>query len=435
MNCTIGGRDLMHNEISNNCILTHLHVCAEPKGTMRSCCIARELIKHNDGTIYSVHNDTIGDILNSDFMKNLRQQLRNGEKPSNCSPCWEDESKGKESKRQIYNNVFLNWEQMNVDWDSEPKNPVDLQLSIGNVCNLKCRTCAPSHSSKWVKEIKERKTQNWSKENWQAYVGNAKESFTLDESDSKIWQDIDNWSQTVRRLEIMGGEPFYTKSFRKLIDKLIANGTSKHIKMNLSTNGTMFDQKFINLLFDNFENLGINLSIDGIGKHFDYIRHGGNWKVVESNLVKFHKMLEVQKSTQALIKLGVSVTTTISSLNFYYLRDIHQYFEDNFPLFKIWNNPVYTPLYYRISNIPNDVKTKYLDRIVNPMNYGLSNWSSEKYEDILSIVNHAKVDCNIEEWNNFLLETNRADIYRNENFKETFPELYDVLRSHWKEIT
>lgn len=420
--------------MDNNCILTHLHICAEPRGTMRSCCIAREHIKHNDGTIYSVHNDAIGDILNSDYMKNLRQQLRNGEKPSNCSTCWEDESKGKESKRQIYNNVLLNWEEMSVDLDSEPKHPLDLQLSIGNVCNLKCRTCSPSHSSKWVQEIKERETIYWSKPQWQAYVGNNKESFALDEINSKIWKDIDNWSQTVRRIEIMGGEPFYTKAFRKLANKLIANGTSKHIKMNLSTNGTMFDQEFINLLFDNFQNLGINLSIDGTGKHFDYIRHGNNWKNVESNLVKFHKMLEEQESTKALIRLGISVTITISPLNFYYLRDIHQYFEDNYPLFRIWNNPVYYPQHYRISNIPNDIKTKYLDRIINPMNYSLSNWSSEKYNDILSIVNHAKVDCNNEQWNNFILETNRADAYRKENFKETFPELYKVVHSNWKEI-
>jgi len=424
----------MHNEIGNNCILTHLHTSAEPIGTVRSCCIAREHIKHSDGTTYSIHNDTIDDILNSNYMKNLRQQLRNGEKPSNCSTCWEDESKGKESKRQIYNNIFLNWEQMKVDWDSEPKNLVDLQMSIGNVCNLKCRTCAPSHSSKWVKEIKDRETENWSKENWQAYVGNNKESFALDSSNSKVWQDIDNWSQTVRRLEIMGGEPFYTKAFKKLTNKLIANGTSNHIKMNLSTNGTMFDQKFIDLLLDNFENLGINLSIDGTGKHFDYIRHGNDWKNVESNLVKFHKMLEEQESTKALIRLGISVTITISPLNFYYLRDIHQYFEDNYPLFRIWNNPVYYPQHYRISNIPNDIKTKYLDRIINPTNYGLSNWSSEKYNDILSIINHAKVDCNNEQWNNFILETNRADAYRKENFKETFPELYKVVHSNWKEI-
>ena len=37
----------------------------------------------------------------------------------------------------------------------------------------------------------------------------------------------------------------------------------------------------------NFKRVGINLSIDGIGKHFDYIRHGVPWETVKSNLDSF----------------------------------------------------------------------------------------------------------------------------------------------------
>ena len=79
----------------------------------------------------------------------------------------------------------------------------------------------------------------------------------------------------------MGGEPFYSKSFKKLVDALIDNGSSKNISMNLSTNGTIFNASLMDKMLRNFKRVGINLSIDGIGKHFDYIRHGvlGNCKV------------------------------------------------------------------------------------------------------------------------------------------------------------
>ena len=43
--------------------------------------------------------------------------------------------------------------------------------------------------------------------------------------------------------------------------------------MNLSTNDYI-QCKFNDKMLKNFKRVGINLSIDDIGKHFDYIRHG-----------------------------------------------------------------------------------------------------------------------------------------------------------------
>ena len=37
-------------------------------------------------------------------------------------------------------------------------------------------------------------------------------------------------------------------------------------------------------MLDNFKAVGFNVSIDGIGKRFEYLRHGANWKEVSDNL-------------------------------------------------------------------------------------------------------------------------------------------------------
>lgn len=409
----------------NNCVLAWIHTSAEPVGTCRSCCIAREHITYDDGTIYSIADETFNEILNSNYMKKLRNDMRNGKSPKNCQTCWEDESKGKESKRLFYNNLMLNQYNLDLDWDKEPEQPVDLQIAISNVCNLKCRTCTAVYSSKWAKEAKDRKMSVWT-----APTRSDVHNFET----SKFWNDIDNWSQTVRRLEIMGGEPFYTKEFKRLINHLIDNGTSKNISLNLSTNGTIFDEELLDKILTNFSGLGFNISIDGIGEHFDYIRHGNNWSNVKNNLEKFHNLLLNQDkyNTENRWKLSIGVTITISNLNFYYLRDIHKYFEENHPHFKVWNNSVYFPQYYSTNNIPALVKGKYLDRVVNPEKFGLPKWEENKFKnDIMPIVNHANQVYDNESWRAFVSETNSADAYRKENFKNTFPEFYELVKFAW----
>ena len=61
--------------------------------------------------------------------------------------------------------------------------------------------------------------------------------------------------------------------------------------MNLSTNGTIYDDELLDKILTNFKGLGFNISIDGIENQFDYIRHGNNWDNVKSNLDKFHNLL------------------------------------------------------------------------------------------------------------------------------------------------
>ena len=83
----------------------------------------------------------------------------------------------------------------------------------------------------------------------------------------------------------------------------------------------------------NFKRVGINLSIDGIGKHFDYIRHGVPWKTVKSNLDSFFDLymnqLEYKVEGEGF-KFSMSYTITIGNLNIFYLKDIHDFFHKNY---------------------------------------------------------------------------------------------------------
>lgn len=398
-----------------------MHTSIHTTGRLRSCCIALEEVE-DEGRRLDVINDGFDTIINSSSMRDLRGQMRLGKRPANCKTCWIDEANGKVSKR-MYEMKHVEMMHDPVDYTVEPKVFRDIQLGVGNICNLKCRTCSPYCSTKWIQEYKDRVGAETTTYN---NLTNNKQTLG-----SKFWDELDEWSSTVRRLEIMGGEPFYMKEFETLIDRLIENGNSKNIMISMSSNGTIYKDEFVNKILENFWGFGIQLSIDGVGEHFDYLRHGNNWDNVKRNIDSFYKIFQEHHS------FALGVTITVSQLNMYYIREIHEFFEQNYPnvgqkVFQTFNNVVHYPSYYSSNCMPEEIKEVYLDKICNPTAHGLSAWDEEKFnEQILPLVNHVKSKSKPDDWKSFIKETEEADAYRNENVKETFPELFKLFEPHW----
>jgi len=405
------------------CSLLWKHISNEPFGHVRTCCIARDRVTDSDGKEYTLGETSIRDIFHSDYYKNIRQEIREGKMPSNCEPCWRDERNGVKSKRQIYNE-YAEFRYDEIDYSSEPDMPEDLQLILSTTCNLKCRTCNPNYSSKWVKEAEERKMP---------YI---KESVKIEMSDlnkSKFWTKLDDWLPHAKYLEIMGGEPFYMKEFKIFAEKLIDDGIAKNVHINLSTNGTTLNKKFLQKMIDNFASVGFNVSIDGaVAKRFEYLRHGANWKEVSKNLDYFHSLTP---------GIAIGITMTVSSLNVMYLAEFHKKFAERWPRFKIFHNMANFPTWYNPNIFPEECKEK----IVAPLK-DLDQYREEYRDDIAGIIKHVltprvdtvvpygnqptdTVEAEIDwRWSLFKTQTVAGDKYRKENFRESFPELFNILK-------
>lgn len=411
------------------CSLLWAHISNEPLGHVRTCCIAKERVKDNDGNDFTLGSTSVREIFHSDFYKKLRQDIREGKLPENCEPCWREEDNGKKSKRQIYNE-YAEWRFDPIDYSKEPDMPQDMQLILSTTCNLKCRSCNPNYSSKWVKEADARGLPYY------------KETVTVpmdDQERSKFWTEIDDWLPHIRNLEIMGGEPLYMKEFKSFANKLIDQNIAPKVGLSFSTNGTMAGGDFFQKITENFKTVSFNISIDAAEKkRFDYLRHGADWNEVAENLDIIHNMLD-----QGNVFAGI--TCTVTALNLMYLAEMHEEFYKRWPKFHIFHNIANLPSWYNPNVFPNEMK----EEIVKPLREGLENnvfKTDHAVSEITGIINHSiapredvirpygnqptdTVENEIAvRWNMFRKQVVAGDEYRKEDFRDVFPELWEIIK-------
>lgn len=386
------------------------HICSipwtgfsnEPDGRVQPCCLYKGYIEEDGKQLY-IQTHSVDEIFHSKFMKGLREQFRRGGKPAGCSVCWTDEDNGYDSKRIIYNTKIHN--KFDLDFTAEPEHITEFQLIINNSCNLKCRSCTPSHSSQWQQEIK---VLTGSTGYAMPYGQSANET-------SKLWIERFDWYKNLKRLEVVGGEPFYVKQWHTMFNELIDLGYSKNIDITMTTNCTLFFPELVEKLAKNFKSVSIGLSIDGTGSVYEYIRHPGKWDIVYENMKRYYAYVK---------KINVQVNITISLLNALEIPKLHNLIYKEFPKFKIWNNLVHTPLHLPLWATPVEFKQDV------ESSWNSFKWKTEYADTMASILDFMNSkDINKETFDSNLEILYKTDKFRNETLSESIPEIKIYLPS------
>ncbi len=389
---------------SNNkwlCTLPWSGFSNDPNGKVKPCCIYQDYITQDTKEPFYIQTHDIKEIFSSKFMKDLRNQFRNGEKPKGCSTCIIDEQNGYTSKRQSYLEFVKN-----VEFDKEPEYPTEYQLIISNACNLKCRSCTPSHSSLWQAEH----NKVWGNN------GYLLEHGLPSDRESVFWKNRHNWMSTIKHLEVVGGEPFYIKKWQIIWDELIEQGLSKDIALNITTNATIYSDDIIQKLSKNFKSVVIGLSIDGLENIYNYLRHPGNWDTVSKNIIKYHSLQDC----------NFSYSHTIGWLNSYNLPDFHFWVKKNTPKFHIWNNLIHYPRHMSVVMLPKAAKDVIEKRWIE------TDWGDYK-DDVYGILNFMlSENPSDDEITYSYREFARYDNVRKENLLSVTPkEILPFIKKHY----
>lgn len=339
----------------------------------------------------------IQEYLNSDWLKTLKNNLSSNIKDPRCTTCWNEELYGgyslRQDRRKFYSkNTALNKQKI-----------LHLQIVLDNTCNLKCRICNYRYSSKWASEMLN---------NLDIFSKNAKELILNQRTEIKN-NDIVNVLKNnleffdLAVVELTGGETFLSDKHSELLKMLISYVDTKKIKLVYVSNGTTYPQTLIENVWPYFKKVIVNLSIDDLNARFEYQRHPALWTNILKNLEKFKEN-----------KINLSLYQVLSIFNVLYLEEYEDFAKSN-NLFWFYQTLEH-PKELCIINLPKRVKEHIIKKYENKQNV----------KAISTVIKMCQTPSLMDEntWRTqFFENVGKIDKIRNENFAETFPELYNLL--------
>jgi len=400
--------------MSTYCSLPFIHLATHPHGGATLCCVsdftnsmnsARNFV--DDKPVYlNLNKNSVVEIMNSDYYRQVRNQMLTGEKPQACMRCYREEENGVRSKRIEENEKLGFTEDMaRAITQADGTIPVNfkfVELRLGNLCNVKCRTCNPASSTSWAPEYK--KLQQELKFVTQY---NVKIDASWTESE-EFWEDLLEHSKEVELLYINGGEPTLVEKHWHYLQRLIDVGLNKQITLWYNINMTNLPDKLLEI-WKQFKAVEVSCSIDDLGERNEYIRTGTKWDTVISNLDKL----------QSLPWIKTSVCQTVSWMNVYYLPEFHEFMKDRGLC--VYMNFVHDPAFLSVKMLPTTLVKKIMAKCSS-----LEGW---KIVMLANMFTNSKSGVALKQGMQFNAALDKS---RRTSFGDTFNEWFAIISAHVK---
>lgn len=251
-------------------------------GSIRPCCLFEKQYSKDYNYEWRYLDQTVW---RRDF-DNLYQKSLDDEWLPECVECKIEEEISGHSLRIEANRLFSDLPPALRYWD----------LKINNTCNLMCRMCSPNDSSIWKVKSLNNFQNDWDSTIIQSNKSNKKIGWH-----KELLPEVISELRYAEVIKFTGGEPMLIPQVKKILKWCVDEGISKNVILKITTNCTIDpDDEWIQL-FKEFKETKINMSCDGIGKYYEYIRAGSNWENVEKNMLKIAKAQDNYKNIKSCV--------------------------------------------------------------------------------------------------------------------------------------
>jgi molybdenum cofactor biosynthesis enzyme MoaA len=211
--------------------------------------------------------DSLEEMESSPWLQTIKDRFSQGKWPAECIRCEELEAENPNSIRIHALAV-----------DALETQPDYLQVGgvLDNVCNAACQTCSPECSTRIG-----------------ALTG---KTFPIIDNSNQFWNLP---QERIRHLDINGGEPSYSKNYKRLLKNLPPNLKT----LRLNTNGNVVLDELIDIANQGIE-VTVTVSCDGIGPVHEFMRWPIKWETFYKNLMTYKTM-----------PIKLNLWTTVSILN------------------------------------------------------------------------------------------------------------------------
>ena len=380
------------------CAYPFFHQLIETTGNALPCCAWGASIKSNIN---------YKDYFNSEWNKQLREKMLHHEIPEGCAACVENDAHGGWSNRRQANKIAERYE---VDFD----NPVLMfeEVDLSNICNLRCRMCDGSKSSKMIKDDSL----------FHSPLGYNRPVYKKQESH---WELSEENAETIRFLRFLGGEPLlHQEQILDALEKIKRKGRLNKVGLSINTNLTVLPSDRILELSDDLHFIDFTVSMEGYGKLNEYIRSDSNWETLIKNL---NIIIERKQKEKVKHSFHVGILTVAQILNCNKLHELYEFFETLPEDTVRITQPIklVEPKFYAVQNLPDTAKEKlrvYYDECIDKHPKFAEQLTSAKlYLD-------APRTLSEEDWRTeFLYGNNLFDSTRMQKLADYNPELLDLL--------
>jgi MoaA/NifB/PqqE/SkfB family radical SAM enzyme len=370
------------------CYSPWTNVDISPQGEILPCC---KYQPNAADPVFNIQTHSLAEYSNSAFLQQIKQEFKQHTWPAGCVRCQIEEQNNIKSKREL---DLDRWHQYYAHYELDSNQWLTASIAFGNTCNLKCITCGSYSSSRWREEYLDVYNKNF--QHVKFYRDDFVEKFVAR-------------APGVIHLDIPGGEPFLSgvPEQKKLLAYYIQSQQAENISLHYTTNTTVFPDQEWWELWSHFREIDMQLSIDGIGARYEYIRYPAVWNHTEHNVHNY-----LQKQTP---NFRLSVSHTVSAYNIFYLDEFFDWCY-NIGLPRPWLGRVYDPAHMSPEVWPKLAK----DFIVNHL-------MTSEYDDVKNWAQLISQTNDQDQFAEFCQRLQQHDQYRGLNFRDTFPEMAQYI--------
>jgi organic radical activating enzyme len=270
-----------------------------------------------------------GQLFNTPHLQQERTMMLQNQPVASCNTaCWQPENQGKSSRRLVWKSNVL----AETDVQASPK---ELNIIIGNDCNMTCVYCCKQYSSAWLRDLSENGTYHTVDTGDDRFEINnvdrillrvGQKALSKSESTQRLLTEIHSilLSSTITRVAVTGGEPFLYLGLAELV-KSIPSHIKVEIQSGLGVDSRRLARELEKLPVAQIE---VGISVETTNQLYEFVRYGNTWKQLVENI-------QILKD----LAIPYSFTSVISNLTVHGIGDFIKYAQDATVRYSPCNDP------------------------------------------------------------------------------------------------
>jgi hypothetical protein len=264
---------------------------------------------------------------NTEYKKTQRKMMLAGEKPTECSYCWNMEDQNKLSDRHYRSGepwAAVDFEKIKNSTGEENVIPSYVEVNFNHACNLKCSYCSPQFSSSWADEVARLGAfPTSSPHNSPDHFMGQRRPIPARESNPYVDAFWAWWPDLYPHLEhfrMTGGEPLLDKNTYRVFDYVLTN-PSPRLHLNVTSNFSVDEKSwqkyltYVKAICDGrIEHFMQYVSLDGWGDQAEYMRNGLDFDLLWDRVNQFLTEVPNYSSLTFIITMNNLSVTSLDKL-------------------------------------------------------------------------------------------------------------------------